>query len=161
MHVTNGIALVYRLKKKRSRFHSPYSLYFSSRAHHHSEMEQRGKLLILYDGFCPICCAKKAFLERRNHKARLAFADIRSEDFQSLEIPISFEFLEEEIHCICPDGRILRGMEVIRSAYREIGLGWLAAPTGWPLLKLFFDWLYQIVARNRFRISHFSNGRKR
>lgn len=91
----------------------------------------------------------------------LAFADIRSTAFQRLEVPVSIDLLEREIHSIRPDGQILRGMEVIRAAYQEIGLGWLAKPTGWPLFRPLFDWLYAFVARNRIHISKFSIRRKR
>lgn len=119
------------------------------------------KICILYDGNCPICCAKRDFLQRRDRKGTLAFTDIRSTAFQGLEIPISIELLEREIHSIGPDGQILRGMEVIRAAYQEIGLGWLAKPTGWPLFRPLFDRLYEIVARNRTHISKFLIRRKR
>lgn len=124
-------------------------------------MLRSDKMLILYDGNCPICCAKRDFLQRRDQREKLAFADIRSADFQGLEIPVSIDRLEREIHSIRPGGQILRGMEVIRAAYHEIGLGWLAKPTGWPLFRPLFDRLYTFVARNRIYISKFSNRRKR
>ncbi len=124
-------------------------------------MHQSTKMLILYDGNCPICCAKRAFLQRRDRNEKLTFADIRSAEFQDLEIPVSIALLEREIHSVRPDGQILRGMEVIRAAYREIGLGWLATPTGWSLLRPLFDRLYAWVARNRIPISKFLNRRKR
>ena len=118
-------------------------------------MEDRKKLLILYDGNCALCCAKKEFLIRRDHKNKLAFADIHSDDFLKLKIPISQDALEKEIHCLMPDGQILKAMDVIRAAYIKIGIGWLAKPTGWPLLHPVFDWLYQWLARNRLKINRF------
>ena len=124
-------------------------------------MKRSDKLLILYDGNCPICCAKRDFLQRRDRQNKLAFADIRSNDFPALEIPVSMEMLEKEIYSITPDGQILRAMEVIRAAYAEIGIGWLISPTGWPLLRPLFDRLYQLVARNRLRISNLIKKEKR
>lgn len=110
-------------------------------------------MLILYDGNCPICCAKRDFLQRRDRKSRLTFSDIRADDFKTLEIPVSILTLEKEIHSIRPDGQILKGMDVIRAAYQEIGLGWLVAPSGWPLFRPLFDGVYTFVARNRLKIS--------
>ena len=80
--------------------------------------------------------------------------DIRDSDFQPLEVGISMIELEKKIHAILPDGTIIQRMDVIRSAYREIGLGWLVAPTKWPVLRPLFDKLYDFVAENRTRISH-------
>ena len=37
-------------------------------------------------------------------------------------------------------------------AYRAVGLGWLLAPAGWPVLGWFFDGLYAVFARYRVRL---------
>ncbi len=63
--------------------------------------------------------------------------------------------LEKQIHAILPDGTIISRMDVIRAAYREIGLGWLTVPMGWPLLRPLFDGLYGLVAKYRLSISRF------
>lgn len=112
-------------------------------------MKSPNSMLIFYDGNCPICCAKKDFLQRRDQRNRLAFCDIRAPDFQRPEQMPPIDSLASEIHSLQPDGQILRGMAVIRAAYRVIGLGWLAAPTGWPLLRPLFDLLYAHIAANR------------
>ncbi len=113
------------------------------------------KLTILYDGECPICQEKKAFLEKRDRKKRLRFVDIRDPDFQPTETGRSFKELEARIHAVLPDGGLVAGMDAIRAAWRAIGLGWLVAPSGWPLLRPAFDALYTFVARNRHKISRF------
>jgi predicted DCC family thiol-disulfide oxidoreductase YuxK len=43
-------------------------------------------------------------------------------------------------------------VETFRQAYRAVGLGWVLAPTGWPLLRPAFDALYRIFARHRVRM---------
>jgi predicted DCC family thiol-disulfide oxidoreductase YuxK len=53
------------------------------------------------------------------------------------------------MHGVFPDGRIVRKVEAFRQAYRAVGLGWLLAPTGWPLLRQVFDGLYELFARYR------------
>ncbi len=116
-------------------------------------MEAKPTMLIFYDGDCPLCCAKRDFLQRRDRKGVLQFSNIRALDFQPLENLPDRDVLAFEIHSVAPDGRVLRAMEVIREAYRMIGLGWLMAPTGWPLLRPLFDRLYTHVARNRHRYS--------
>jgi predicted DCC family thiol-disulfide oxidoreductase YuxK len=118
-------------------------------------MPKDAPMLILYDGHCPICCKKTDFLKKRDHNERLSFANIRAQGFNPQETGVSFEQLEKQIHALLPDGTVISRMEVIRAAYGEIGLGWLIAPTGWPLLRPLFDRLYGFVARNRLKISRF------
>jgi predicted DCC family thiol-disulfide oxidoreductase YuxK len=52
-----------------------------------------------------------------------------------------------------PDGSLVRGMEVFRRAYDAVGLGWLLAPTRWPILRSIFDAGYSWFARNRLRLT--------
>lgn len=108
---------------------------------------------ILYDGNCPICCRKVAFLKKRDRAAKLCFSDIRSTENLSEQAGIPMEQLERQIHAVLPDGTVISRMDVIRAAYREVGLGWLAAPTGWPVLRSLFDVLYGLVAKYRQSIS--------
>jgi predicted DCC family thiol-disulfide oxidoreductase YuxK len=41
---------------------------------------------------------------------------------------------------------VLRDVAVFRRAYQLIGLGWLYAPTSWPLLAPLADRVYQLWA---------------
>ncbi len=112
---------------------------------------------ILYDGNCPICCQKVAFLHRRDKNKSLTFSDIRENGFSPIKNGPSMAELEKRIHAILPDGKIISRMDVIRAAYQEIGLGWIAAPTGWSFLRPVFDTLYGIAAKYRQSISRFFN----
>ena len=118
-------------------------------------MQKDSPLHILYDGNCRLCRRKTAFLQKHDTKGKLHFLDIREPGFKASEKGLSMVELEKQIHAILPDGSVISRMEVIRAAYREIGLGWLAAPTAWPILRPLFDKLYGLVAKYRLRISHF------
>ena len=56
-----------------------------------------------------------------------------------------------------PDGSLVEGLEVFRRAYAAVGLGWLLAPTRWPLVRDVAEAGYRLFARNRLR----STGRGR
>ncbi len=116
---------------------------------------------ILYDGNCPICRRKVAFLKKCDRKEKLCFSDIREEESLPRQTGIHMEQLEKQIHAVLPDGTVIRRMDVIRAAYREVGLGWLAAPTGWPVLRPCFDALYGLVAKYRLAIGRLLHGRAR
>lgn len=112
---------------------------------------------ILYDGNCPVCRRKTRFLQKHDRRRKLDFVDICAKDFQPPKNGIPMAELEHQIHAALPDGTVIRGMEVIRAAYREIGFGWIAAPTGWPPFRRLFDLLYSTIAKHRHAISHLFN----
>jgi predicted DCC family thiol-disulfide oxidoreductase YuxK len=120
---------------------------------HGSERSANRAIHILYDGSCPICCRKVAFLKRRDHAGKIFFSDIRSTENLSEPTGLPKEQLEKQIHAILPDGTGISRMAVIRAAYWEVDLGWVAAPTGWPVLRPLFDRLYDFVAKYRQTIS--------
>ena len=107
---------------------------------------------LLFDGECPFCQREVRWLQRRNRHGRLAFEDITAPDFDPARYGTTREELMGVIHGVFPDGRVVRKLEVFRQAYRAVGLGWLIAPTGWPVLRWVFDRLYVRFARNRILI---------
>lgn len=114
--------------------------------------EWRIKLLI--DGQCPLCRHEADFLRRLDRgRGRVAVDDITRPGFDADRYGLSRDAVMAMIHGILPDGTVVRGMEVFRRAYAAIGLGWLLAPTGWPLLRPVFDAFYRWFARNRLRLT--------
>jgi predicted DCC family thiol-disulfide oxidoreductase YuxK len=104
---------------------------------------------LLFDGDCPYCRLEIRWLQRWNRKGRLVFEDIASESFDPSAYGLTADEVMAFIHGVFPDGRILTGMEVFRQAYGAVGIGWVLAPTGWPLLRPIFDRFYVWFARNR------------
>ncbi|MFO0960334.1 MAG: DUF393 domain-containing protein [Isosphaeraceae bacterium] len=107
---------------------------------------------ILYDGECPFCRIEARWLEGLGGPGRLSIEDIADPDFDPSRYGRTFEELMGSLHGIYPDGRLTIGMETFRQAYRAVGLGWLLAPTGWPILRPGFDALYTLFARYRVRM---------
>jgi predicted DCC family thiol-disulfide oxidoreductase YuxK len=114
------------------------------------------EIKLLYDGLCPVCSREVRFMRKRDRKSRLAFEDIADPSFDPALYGLTTEQVIGAMHGVLPDGSIVRGMAAFRIAYRAIGLGWLAAPTGWPILRPIFDLLYRIFARYRPRLSSLS-----
>ena len=79
----------------------------------------------------------------------LAFEDISNPDFDPAPYGLDREQVMGAMHAVLPDGRIITKVEVFRQAYRHIGLGWVLAPTGWPVLRTLANWGYEIFARYR------------
>ncbi len=106
---------------------------------------------VLFDGDCPLCAREISFLRRRDRRGLIAFEDIASPDFDAARYGLDREAVMSRIHGVLPDGALIEGVEVFRRLYAAIGLGWLVAPTRWPLLRGLFDRAYRVFARNRLR----------
>ncbi|MHC5541919.1 thiol-disulfide oxidoreductase DCC family protein [Singulisphaera rosea] len=109
---------------------------------------------ILYDGQCPFCRHEARWLGHLNRSGHLALEDIAAPDFDPGRYgpTTTLDGLMGTIHGVFPDGRITRGMETFRQAYGAVGLGWVLAPTGWPVIRPIFDALYRLFARYRLRL---------
>ncbi len=118
------------------------------------------ELTLLYDGLCPICTKEVAWLKRLNTAQKIAFQDINAADFNAAHYGVSYELLMAEIHAQTADGQLIKGMPVFRALYQAVGLGWLLAPTAWPILKPLFDGLYQSFAKHRGKLGTWLGGNK-
>lgn len=106
-------------------------------------------LTLLIDGDCPLCKREVAWLARRDKAGRLKFVDIAAQDFDPQPYARTIPQLMGAIHAVQPDGRMITGVEVFRQAYTAIGLGWLIAPTRWPMVRQLADFAYLVFAKLR------------
>ncbi len=109
-------------------------------------------LTIYYDASCPLCNGEMRNLMLRNVDGLLQFVDASPPDFNSPLTGISREDLMRLLHAQKANGEIVVGVEVFRLAYSAVGLGWVTAPTSWPVLRWLADKTYPLLARNRHRI---------
>jgi predicted DCC family thiol-disulfide oxidoreductase YuxK len=124
-----------------------------------SNRTDRPELTLLYDGACPLCCREVVALRRRDQahngdRRRLAFVDIDATDYDpAAHAGIDYRQAMGRIHAIDADGEVVRDLAVFREAYALVGLGWLLAPTGWPLLNGPATAAYTLWARWRLRVT--------
>src|SRR4051794_7735079 len=107
---------------------------------------------VLYDGECPFCRLEARWLGKLSRSGQLVLEDIADPDFDPAAYHTTLPDLMGSLHGAFPDGRMTLGMETFRNAYRAVGLGWLLAPTGWPVLRPIFDFCYLLFARYRVRL---------
>lgn len=109
---------------------------------------------IFFDGACPLCKREARAIDRLDKgRGRVEIVDITSPEFEPERYGRTLDAFDARIHGLTPEGEIVEGMEVFRRVYRRLGLGWLWAPTGWPVLRPIFDALYRWFARNRHRLT--------
>ena len=104
---------------------------------------------LLYDRECPFCRLEVEWLRRRDRHGRLGAIDISADGFDPRRFGLTRQQVVARLHGICADGTVLEGMAAIRAAWRAAGLGWVMAPTGWPVLRWFADLGYRLFARYR------------
>jgi predicted DCC family thiol-disulfide oxidoreductase YuxK len=109
------------------------------------------EITLLYDGACPLCSREVAMLRRRDRRGALGAVDIAAPGFDPGVYGLDQARVMARMHGVLPDGAIVEGMEVFRRAYAAVGLGWLLAPSRWPLVGRLFDAGYAWFARNRLR----------
>jgi predicted DCC family thiol-disulfide oxidoreductase YuxK len=108
-------------------------------------------LTIYYDASCQLCNGEMSNLMLRNTEGLLAFVDASPPGFESPVPGATQHDLMNMIHAVRADGEVVRGVAVFRLAYGAVGLGWVTAPTAWPLLRQLADRAYPWVVRNRYR----------
>jgi predicted DCC family thiol-disulfide oxidoreductase YuxK len=117
-------------------------------------MEDRIEITVLFDGDCPLCAREVRMLRRLDRaRGRIGFEDIAAPGFEASRYGLDPATLMARIHGVLGDGRAIEGMEVFRRAYAAVGLGWLLAPSRWPLLRPLCDAAYRSFARNRLRLT--------
>ncbi|MCC6740844.1 MAG: DUF393 domain-containing protein [Planctomycetia bacterium] len=107
---------------------------------------------LLYDSLCPICRTEVRWLQMWNRRGLLTFEDISAPGFDPARYGLTLDAVMGVMHGVHADGRVVTKVEAFRAAYRAVGLGWLLAPTAWPVLRPVCDWLYEVFARNRLRL---------
>ena len=112
------------------------------------------QLTLLFDGGCPLCVREVRFLERRDRRQRIRFVDIDAPDYNpAAHGGIGYREAMGRIHAVAADGTVLQDVAVFREAYRLIGLGWLYAPTRWPLIGAVVDRIYSFWAARRLQLT--------
>lgn len=109
---------------------------------------------LLYDAACPFCRREIHWIKSKDYRNQILLVDISAEGFDASSYGLTAEAVDGKIHAIRPDGSVVTGMEVFRRLYAAVGLGWLLAPTAWPIIRPIADWGYSVFARNRRRWGH-------
>ena len=105
---------------------------------------------IFVDGGCSMCSRESRFMKRLDReRGRLVVTEIADLDFDRLGV--TWDDAMRSIHGRTPEGRVIHGPEVFRRAYAAVGLGWLWAWTGWPVVRPIVDRVYAVFAGWRYR----------
>lgn len=113
------------------------------------------QIKLLYDGQCPLCVREVNFLQKHDAGRGLVdFVDIAAPAYRPEDHGgVDFETAMGRIHAVLADGTVIKNVEVFRRVYAVLGMGWVYAATGWPLIGPLVDWLYGIWANWRLALT--------
>ena len=113
------------------------------------------KIKLLYDGECPLCVKEVNFLKKKDNGRNLVkFVDIADINYNPQENEgIDFETAMGRIHAIVADGKIIKNVEVFRRIYDVLGIGWVYSITKIPIFGAIADFIYNIWADLRLKLT--------
>lgn len=113
------------------------------------------QIKLLYDGACPLCLREVNFLRKRDAgRGLVAFVDIADLDYAPENNGnIDFETAMGSIHALLPNGTVMVGVPVFRKVYEVLGMGWVYAITKLPIIGPIADFIYDIWANWRLKLT--------
>lgn len=113
------------------------------------------QIKLLYDGHCPLCLREVSFLRKKDAgRGLVAFVDIASDPYTPTDHGgISFEAAMGRIHGVLPNGEVIQNVAVFRRVYDVLGMGWIYAPTAWPVIGPVIDGFYSLWADWRLKLT--------
>ncbi|MEM0981861.1 MAG: DUF393 domain-containing protein [Cyanobacteria bacterium P01_H01_bin.58] len=113
------------------------------------------QIKLLYDGDCPLCLHEVNFLRKKDAgRGLVSFVDIADDGYAAEENGgVDFATAMGRIHAVLPDGTVIKNVEVFRRIYSILGIGWIYAPTRWPIVGPLVDKLYGIWAALRLKVT--------
>jgi predicted DCC family thiol-disulfide oxidoreductase YuxK len=108
--------------------------------------------LLVFDGVCVLCSATASFILRRDHTGRFRFATAQSGLGQALFRHYGLDAQTFETNLVLVEGRAYGKLDTVVAAGRELGGIWWALSLFRLLPRPIADWLYDCIARNRYRL---------
>jgi predicted DCC family thiol-disulfide oxidoreductase YuxK len=111
------------------------------------------KLILFYDGSCPLCAKEILLLKKYDTGNEIQFEDITLDNFPGRFRHIDLAKADAIIHGQLPDGRVITGMDVTFLAWEIVNRNKWLRLLKLPLLRPITDWCYLFFAKHRRRIT--------
>lgn len=113
------------------------------------------KINLLYDGDCPLCLREVSFLQKKDAgRGLVKFTDIADLSYDPAQNGgIDFETAMGRIHAVRADGTVVKNVAVFQEVYSALGIGWMYAPTRWPVIGSWVNKIYDLWADKRLAMT--------
>ncbi|MGL4491086.1 MAG: thiol-disulfide oxidoreductase DCC family protein [Rhizobiaceae bacterium] len=108
--------------------------------------------LIVFDGICVLCNGMVQFIIRRDKAARFHFMTAQSKTGEALYARMGKKDGDYETYFFIADGKVYEKFDAFLAVMARLGWPWRAFAVLKPLPLPLKNWLYDRVARNRYRL---------
>ena len=113
--------------------------------------------IILYDGVCGLCNRLNQFLLKRDERDRFRFASLQSEFAAAILTRHGADPNDlDTVYVVTDSGesgeKLLARSDAILYLLRQLGGVWQISKAGWVLPRWVRERIYNLVARNRYRV---------
>lgn len=115
------------------------------------EILRRAQPLVLFDGVCSLCNHSVDFLLRQDRTGRLRFASLQGDTGAMVGVIFSHPTARLDSIVFVESDRLYTHSTAALRILPYLGWHWQVCRVGWLVPKAPRDWLYGIVARNRYQ----------
>jgi len=108
--------------------------------------------LIVFDGVCVLCNGFARFVAKRDVAKRFRFAEAQSALGGALYRHYGLDDIDYETNLLIQDGQAYGRMEAFVHIVKQLGGAWPAARLILALPRPLRNWLYDRIAKNRYRL---------
>jgi predicted DCC family thiol-disulfide oxidoreductase YuxK len=114
--------------------------------------------IVLYDGICGLCNRLNQFILRHDHEAIFRFASLQSVLAAKIlsrcrASASDLDTVYVVVNADQPDEHLLSRSDAIIFILKHLGVAWRVPAAFYGVLPKFLrDWLYNCIARNRYRV---------
>ena len=107
--------------------------------------------VILFDGICNLCDGSVQFILRVDRRRAFRLAAIQSPEGQAIMNWFGFSAGMSGTMLLVEGDRVSTRSTVVLRIASRLPFPWWLAGVGWILPRIVRDWVYDLVARNRYR----------
>ena len=109
------------------------------------------KPIILFDGVCNFCNAMVNFIIRQDRKRAFLFAALQSESGRKLLQQYHINWQRSDSFVVIENDKAYMKSNAALKLYAKLPWYWKWTQSLWIVPKFIRDWVYNVIARNRYR----------
>jgi predicted DCC family thiol-disulfide oxidoreductase YuxK len=109
------------------------------------------KSIILFDGVCNLCNASVNFVIKHDKKAQLLFASFQSDAAKEILLHFNLKNLNGGTVILVEGQKVYDKSKAALKIAKQLDRGYKAFYAFIIVPKFFRDWVYDIIAKNRYR----------
>lgn len=106
--------------------------------------------IVFFDGVCNLCNASVQWLIKRDQKHQFRFAPLQGETAK-VHLKITDENATPQSVILFENGKVYQKSSAALRIAVKLGFPWFLAGIFFIIPRFFRDWVYDFIARNRYR----------